>query len=79
MIIKKRKKRDLPAKEVFSIDMTNNLHVNEFLSSDTYALLTRTRARAKDLCYEYTWVKAGRIAVRRADKQYARCLDTTTL
>ena len=49
--------------------MTNKLYVNELLPSDTYALLTGTRTIAKDLCYKYTCVKAGRIAVWRAEDQ----------
>ena len=45
--------------------MTTNLYVNEFLPLDAYAVPTRTRARAKDL----TWVKAGKIVVRRGEAE----------
>ena len=60
IINKKRIKRDLSAKEVFSTDMTTNWYVNEFLPFDTYALLIRTRAKANDLCYNMLRWKQGK-------------------
>ena len=57
---------DLGVKEVFSYDVNLKIYVNEFLSSNMHALLTRTRAKAREIEYKYVWVRSGRIAVRRA-------------
>ena len=61
----KRVKRDLSVKEVFSNDTCSKIYVNEILSCNEYALLTRCRAKARELGYKYVWVRSGKIAVRR--------------
>ena len=69
VIKQKRVKRDLVVSEVFSNDINSKIYVNEFLPSETYALLTRAKARARELCFRYIWVQAGKIAVKRAEGQ----------
>ena len=67
MINHKRVKRDLGVKEVFSYDTCSKIYVNEFLSCNKYALLTRCRAKARELGYKYVWVRSAKIAVRRVE------------
>ena len=64
------------AKTSLSLSLSLKIYVNEFLPSDMGALLTRTRTRAKELCYKYTWVRAGKIAARRAESQSTIFIQT---
>ena len=68
VINQKRSERDLGIKELFSY-INSKIYVNEVLTSDTYAVLTRTNTRGKELDYKYVWVRSGKIAVRRAEGQ----------
>ena len=72
----KRVKRYLGADEVFSCDINSKIYVNEFLPSDMYVLVTRTRTRAEELCFRYVWVHAGKIAVRRAEGKLIIYINT---
>ena len=63
----KRVKRDLSVKKFFSYDTSSKIYVNEFLSCNKYTLLTRCRAKSRELGYKYVWVRSGKIAVRRAE------------
>lgn len=67
IISKKRVKRTLLAKDVFSRDIAATIYINELLPPLLYNLLIRTKTKAKSLSYKYVWVKSGCIAVRRDD------------
>ena len=65
VVNQKRVKRDLGVSEVFSYDINSKIYVKEFPPSASYALLTR----AGELGFRYVWVRARKIAVKRAEGQ----------
>ena len=48
-----RTKREHTPMEVFSIDIKSRIFVNEFLPTDTYNLLSKTKVRAKQASLKY--------------------------
>ena len=54
-------------KDVFPRNVIGNVYVNEFLPFIMYHLLIETRAQTKKLFYKYTWVRDGKIFVKKTE------------
>ncbi|XP_046750616.1 uncharacterized protein LOC124413873 [Diprion similis] len=67
IISKKREKKDLTVREVFSLNSSGKIFLNEFLPPNIYKLLRQTKAMALQLQYQYVWPKSGGICVRKTD------------
>ncbi|KAI4485709.1 hypothetical protein M0802_012570 [Mischocyttarus mexicanus] len=63
---KKRKKCSLPISDVFDIQKSGNVFVNE-LPADQYNLLLFTKVKANANDYKYVCVRSGPIFVKRGD------------
>ena len=65
VIDKKRAKRNLTVTEVFEMNMSGKIYVNQLISSTAYDLLKRTKAEVAATAHKFVWTRAGNILVRR--------------
>ena len=52
-----------------SINQSLSLIRSAGILTQTYALLTRARTRARKLCFRYVWLRARQVAMKRAEGQ----------
>lgn len=68
-IAKKRAKKNLTVREVFSLDSTSSIFVNEMLDSSTYKLLRKAKAKVKSAGFKNAWYRGNRIYLCKSDGQ----------
>ena len=65
VILRKRQKGNLTVRQVLALDQPGSIFVREFLPSEIYGLLRRTKAVAAARGFKYVWVRSGEICVRK--------------
>ncbi|KAH0554445.1 hypothetical protein KQX54_010736 [Cotesia glomerata] len=67
----KRRARKLLAEDIFTISSeissSGQVFINEFLHSDTYNLLNKVKAKAKELKFKFVWVFEVTIYIKKDD------------
>ena len=65
MRIKRYDKKELLASEVFTVNSTDKIYINEVYPKDVYNLLKKVRKAARENGFTAPWVSANNIMVRR--------------
>lgn len=72
--------KNLRVEDVFEThigsSMKGFIYINEFLNSDTYKLLLKTKTRIKELNYKFVWTCYGIIYVRKDENSEKIIVNT---
>lgn len=67
-IIKKRRAHGvLTLRDVFTTELSGNIFINEFLHSDVYNLLRKTKTIARERGWKYIWTTESQIYAQKRD------------
>ncbi|XP_024880971.1 uncharacterized protein LOC112460499 [Temnothorax curvispinosus] len=64
-----RGRRRLLVSDIFSVNVSGNIYVNELLPTHAYNLLRQTRIKARQTSFKHVWSKDGCIFVRKDHSQ----------